>query len=33
MILSFAWGMFIGAFLGFIIAAIIAIAEDNDDGE
>lgn len=33
MILSFAWGMFIGAVLGIVIAAILAVSEDDEDGE
>lgn len=33
MIISFLWGMFIGAVLGIVIAAILAVSEDDDDGE
>lgn len=30
MIISFLWGMFIGAVLGIAIAAILAASEDDD---
>ena len=30
MIISFLWGMFIGAVLGIVIAAILAASEDDD---
>ena len=30
MIISFLWGMFIGAVLGIVIAAILAVSEDDD---
>lgn len=33
MIISFLWGMFIGAVLGIVIAAILTVSEDDDDGE
>ena len=33
MIISFLWGMFIGAVLGIVIAAILAVSEDDEDGE
>lgn len=33
MIISFLWGMFIGAVLGIAIAAILAASEDDEDGE
>lgn len=33
MIISFLWGMFIGAVIGLAIAAIMAAAEDDEDEE
>jgi hypothetical protein len=33
MIISFLWGLFVGAVLGIVIAAILAVSEDDEDGE
>lgn len=33
MIIGFVWGIFIGAVMGLAIAAILAAAEDDEDGE
>lgn len=33
MIISFVWGMFVGTVLGIVIAAILAVSEDDEDGE